>query len=265
MISEKTELLGKGLYKAIPDELTLHSIPTASELDYVGAEDLDRVMLESVIPNSIDEKFNPYDLLEIDYQWICRCLRLLSYGPYFTTNAIYCGDCGKISTGEYQVNLSSVDCVPLPEGFTNELKITKDEFIEFGEDIIIKLLTIGQVLTARKDKLFKDSDGETKTSLSRICYMISSIGNNNAITPIEVKHKIENEMISADFRILMHKVDEMTNYGLRIGGKTQCPKCKSFDASFFALVDDKFFRPTMGDLQRWGADRRSERKNQNIS
>ena len=32
-ISEKIELLGKGLYNGIPDELTLTSIPTASELE----------------------------------------------------------------------------------------------------------------------------------------------------------------------------------------------------------------------------------------
>ena len=40
-ISEKIELLGKGLYDDIPDQLTLKNIPTASELDYVGAEDFD--------------------------------------------------------------------------------------------------------------------------------------------------------------------------------------------------------------------------------
>ena len=32
-ISEKITLLGKGLYKDIPDVLTLKAIPTASELD----------------------------------------------------------------------------------------------------------------------------------------------------------------------------------------------------------------------------------------
>ena len=44
MMSEKIELLGKGLYTDIPDELTLTSIPTASELDYVGSEDLEATM-----------------------------------------------------------------------------------------------------------------------------------------------------------------------------------------------------------------------------
>ena len=38
-----------------------------------------------------------------------------------------------------------------------------------------------------------------------------------------------------------------------------CPKCKSKNASFIALVDDRFFRPTMGDLRAWKADRATEK------
>ena len=92
MISEKIELLGKGLYKDIPDVLTLHNIPTASELDYVGNEDFDKTMLENILPSAVEEKINFYDLLELDYQWICRCLRILNYGPYYTTNTIFCNE-----------------------------------------------------------------------------------------------------------------------------------------------------------------------------
>ena len=43
-VSEQIELLGKGLYckskSNIPDVLTIKSIPTVSELDYVGSEGL---------------------------------------------------------------------------------------------------------------------------------------------------------------------------------------------------------------------------------
>lgn len=42
-VSEKIQLLGKGMYKDIPDELTLNAIPTSAELDYVGGEDFFRV------------------------------------------------------------------------------------------------------------------------------------------------------------------------------------------------------------------------------
>ena len=45
MMSEKVELLGKGLYNDIPDQLTLKAIPTVSELDYVGSEDFEETML----------------------------------------------------------------------------------------------------------------------------------------------------------------------------------------------------------------------------
>ena len=42
MLSEKTALLSKGLYSGIPDVITLKSIPTSSELEFVGSEDFDK-------------------------------------------------------------------------------------------------------------------------------------------------------------------------------------------------------------------------------
>ena len=67
-ISEKIQLLGKGLYQNIPDELTISNIPTASELDYVGSEDFDTTMLDKILPQAVEENINFRDLLEIDYQ-----------------------------------------------------------------------------------------------------------------------------------------------------------------------------------------------------
>ena len=54
-LSEKVQLLGAGLYKDIPDEITILSIPTASELDYVGGEDFDSTMLDKIFPKAIEE------------------------------------------------------------------------------------------------------------------------------------------------------------------------------------------------------------------
>ena len=99
-ISETIELLGKGCYKNnIPDTITLTSIPTASELDYVGSEDFEQVMLDNILPKAVKEDIPFRELLEIDFQWICRCLRILNYGPYHTTNAILCDQCGQTSFG----------------------------------------------------------------------------------------------------------------------------------------------------------------------
>ena len=143
MLSEKIELLGKGLYKDIPGELTLTSIPTISELDYVGSEDFEATMLDKILPEAVEEEgINFRDLLEIDFAWLCRCLRILNYGPYHTTNAIFCNNCKKTHYGEYQVDLRSIECKALPEGFKNELKIPKESFLDFDGDITVKLLTI---------------------------------------------------------------------------------------------------------------------------
>ena len=49
-VSEKVRLLGKGLYKTFPDEITIKTMPTVSELDYVASEDFDNVMLTKILP-----------------------------------------------------------------------------------------------------------------------------------------------------------------------------------------------------------------------
>lgn len=262
-ISEKIELLGKGLYKDIPDTLTLTSIPTASELDYVGGEDFDRTMLENILPNAIKEDIDCKQLLEIDYQWICRCLRILNYGPIHTTNAIYCEKCGS-NYGEYRVNLETIECKPLPEGFINDLVIKKEEFIDFDGDIHVKLPTIQQMLNAEKDKAFKLKDGRVNKNLARLCYTITSIKGKKNLTPVEIKMLISNELSPADYIILKDKVMEVCDYGLRAGGTAQCPKCGSKDAAFIAIMDDRFFRPTVGDLREW-KHIRSERADKNVS
>lgn len=262
MISEKIELLGKGLYTNIPDVLTLNSIPSASELESVGSEDFDKVMLDTILPSVIEEDINCYDLLDIDYNWVCRALRILSYGPYHTTNALHCTHCGT-SFGEYQVDLNTVNCIPLPNGFKNEIVIPKEDFIDFDGDIKLHLLTIRRVLEAYKDKAFVKTDGKLDRELARLCYMITSIGNSSNLSPIEIQLMIKNKLSGADYKMLKYVANEKTNFGLRAGGTATCPRCHG-EASYLALMDDKFFRPAVGDLRKWKLDRNTGR-NENIS
>ena len=258
-ISEKIELLGKGLYGGeIPDILTLKSIPTASELDYVGGEDFITTMLDNIFPKAIEEKCNFHQLLEIDFHWICRALRILNYGPYYTTNAIFCPECDAVSRGEYQVDLRTIGVKTLPDDFDNNIKISKDEFIDFNGDIILKLPTIQDMVNSSKDKLFVMPNGDRNNDLARMCYMIKSFRGETNLTPADIKFKIQNNLIDADFKILSQVVNDMADYGLRAGGTTVCPKCGSGEAAFIALVDDRFFRPTLGNLRAWKADKCAE-------
>lgn len=253
-LTEKIQLLGHGLYEDIPDELTLKSIPTGSELDYVGAEDFDEVMLTKILPQCIEENINPKNLLEIDYQWILRALRILNYGPYVTVGAIFCEHCETTSHGEYMVNLESVPCVPLPEGFRNQIIISKDEFLDFKQDIEIHMPTIQEILNSHKDKQFQDAFGKTNRGFARLCYMIKKIGG-QPLDPVAVRIKLQKEMSSADYLILKDLANNLTNYGLRSGGRTTCPKCKAKDAGFITFIDERFFRPTVDVLRRWREDK----------
>ena len=263
-ISEKIELLGKGLYESIPDVLTLKAIPTASELDFVGSEDFEQTMLDKILPQAVEEKIDFRQLLEIDFHWLCRCLRILNYGPYHTTNAIFCSDCGATTYGEFIVNLETIECKALPEGFVNDIIVRKEEFIDFDGDVHLKLPTIQQMLNSEKDKAFQFADGRSNAELARLCYMVSSIRGKKDMTPLEIKMKIQNEFSSADYIILKSRVRELADYGLRAAGTAQCPKCASKEAAFLALMDDRFFRPTLGDLRKWKDDR-SSRASKDVS
>ncbi len=253
-VSEKIQLLGKGMYKDIPDELTLNAIPTSAELDYVGGDDFDKTMIEKIFPQAITEDINFSELLQVDYQWICRCLRILNYGPYHTTNNIMCSACGEVSSGEYQVDLRTVNCVPIPAGTKNEFQLTKESFIDFDGEITFKMLTMKELFASQQDKTFANKDGSINKQLSRICYMIKSFKGKTGMLPLEVKTLINKNLSPADFVILRNKMDEMTDFGLRAGGTCTCPKCGNTTAAYLALVDERFFRPTVGDLYAWRDD-----------
>lgn len=259
-VTEKVELLGKGLYPDIPNELTMKAMPTISELDYVGSEDFEATMLDKILPSAIEEKVNFRQLLEIDFQWLCRCLRIMNFGPYFTTNTIFCDKCGKTAYGEYSVDLRTVSCKPLPEGFKNDIVISKEEFMDYKGDIHFHLPTIQDTINAYKDKAFQTAAGKVNRELARMCYMISSMKSSNNMNAIQVKLAIENDLSPADYYILKQKIEELCDYGLRAGGTVKCPKCGSEGAAYIALVDDRYFRPTLGDLRNWKHDR-SKRTN----
>lgn len=255
-LTEQIELLGKNMYNGeIPNMLTLQAIPTVSELEYISAEDFDTTMLTKILPQAIKENIDTTKLLEVDYQWILRCLRILNYGPYFTTNTLFCGHCGKVHYGEYQVNLTSVGCKPIPDNFTGHVTLTEDEFLDYNGTVSIKLLTMSAVLNAYKDTVFKTSSGKQDKTLARMCYMITQANNTTNLTPLEAKLFIENELSSADYMILKERVSELTDYGLRGGGTCTCPVCGGGEASFIAMTDDRYFRPTLGDLREWKRNR----------
>lgn len=258
MLTEQIELLGKGLYGkvGIPDVLTLKSIPTVTELDYVGSEDFDQTMINKILPESIEEKIDFGQLLAIDYYWICRGLRLLSYGPYYTTNVILCADCLQNTHGEIRVDLRTVGCRVPPPGFTNEVVLDSSEFLDFKKNLTISLLTINEQLTKDKDKLFEDKQKQVMNqSFANVCYQIKKV-DGQPVTPMDNESMIRKEMSPGDYRILKELVHEKLNYGLQAGGRTTCPKCGSSNAAFMALVDDRFFRPSVGDLRKWKADRK---------
>lgn len=257
--TEKVVLLGKGLYKDIPDELTINPLPTISELDMVGAEDFDDIMIKKILPQVVVERIDPSNLLEIDYYWLLRCLRFLSFGYYVTVGAIFCEDCGSTSRGEYQVDLRTVECRPLPPGFENSITISKDEFIDFNKDIEIHLPTIQEKINSRKDKQFQDAMGRVNRNLANICYKITSIDGKKQ-DPVSTRLLIQSEMSRADYEILIARSNELDQYGLRSGGKCKCPACGSDNGAFITFIDESFFRPDLASLRRWKYDRDQERE-----
>ena len=259
MLAESVVLLGQGLYKTIPDEIKLNAVPTASELEYVGSEDFDSTMVRNILPKVVEDsgKMDFTELLEIDYDWICRCLRLKSYGPYVHVNRIFCPDCNDVHEGDYQVDLRNVGINPLPKDFVDKITIKADEFIGVKDDLVLTLLTVKDKLAMAKDKMFDRPDGSKNVMLARICYMTKQIGQKQNLTPIDVRTHINKNFSAADYEILKDLVGEADNYGIRMMGNVVCPVCKSNDAYFVALRSDKFFRPTVGDVRAYKSAIRS--------
>lgn len=259
MLSETVVLLGQGMYQTIPDKIKINALPTSSELEYVGSEDFDSTMVKSILPKIVEDSegmdFN--ELLEIDYEWICRCIRMKTYGPYFTVNRIYCPECNKSHEGQYKVDLRCVGINALPKNFVNRMVISHDEFIDVKDDIVVQLMTIRDHLAMENDKLFMRANGTRNITLARICYMIKQIGNNEHMTPVDVRTYILKNFSAADYEILKSLVGECDNYGLQITGQVTCPVCGSKDGYFIALRQDKFFRPTVGDIREFKSAIRS--------
>lgn len=256
-ITEKVALLGASIYDSnVPKEITLSPMPTKLEMNYVAGEDFEETMLKTVLPQCIEEQFDLDKLLEIDFQWIVRCLRIISYGPHQEVNTIFCDACGKVNRGSYLVNLENIGCLPLPEGFVNTITIPESEFIEFSGDIKIELPTIRKMITAYKDQAFKDIAGNANKELARICYMISEYKGQKNLSPLEIKVKLEQEMGPADYMILSQAVTDLSDYGLRAGGSCMCPSCGSPKGAFLSLVDDRFLRPSIRALRKWRDDKR---------
>lgn len=259
MLSEKVVLIAQDAYSTIPNELNVNAVPTATELEYVGAEDFDKAMVNDVLPKVVDdsEGMDFSELYDFDYDWLCRCLRLKSYGPYFTTNRIFCPDCNDVHRGEYQVDLRSVPITPMPKGFVNDLTIDADEFIECKDRIYFKLLTVKDKMHIDQDTMFDRSDGTKNLSLARLCYQIKSIGNQKDMTPLDVRQYITKKMSAADYEILKDCVAKLTNFGMHVMGYTACPVCGSKNAYYIALQQDKFFRPSVGDIKQYKSAIRS--------
>lgn len=238
-ISERIQLLAK--YDNIPSEISVSSIQTDDELRYVGDESYISLMLDTLFPKVIAEKFDFRTLLEIDFHWICRCLRILSFGPIHTTNSIFCDLCHNTSYGEYKVNLNSVRCIPVPQDNPTLMKLHHVEFIDFDQDVFFKLLTIGDVYNLSKDEMFMRKDGRVDTILGKMCYMIRRVGDRDDLEPKQVLSILKDEINSADYHILRGYINSMVDYGLRSGGTAQCPKCGSQEAAFIALPDDRYY------------------------
>lgn len=258
-IKEKLELIGTPWYRGtgqdIPSTITLTELPTASELDYVSAEDFHNVMVNDILPQSIEEGVNPKSFLESDYYWVLRALRMMNYGPYIDVRRIFCLDCGEITDGAFQCDIRTVESKPMPKDVTSRLTIKADEFLDFDKDIELKLLTIQDVQNYEKDKQFKDASGETDGMFARLCYSIKSIGGVPS-DPVVSRNTIQSEMSPADYRILRDLSRDLTDFGLRSAGRCQCPNCRSNNAQFFCLVDEQFFRPSLDNLRGWGVDRK---------
>lgn len=235
-ISERVELLST--YTDIPHVLTLSAMSTELELELVSNEDYNATMLDIIFPKLVQGDINFRHLLEIDYQWLCRCLRILSYGSEVTIRSIICDECGSTSQGEYKIDIRLVECKPLPQGFVNNFIIQPESFLDESIGYVSFHLPTVDEYTKITDSL---REFDSNPMFSRICHVIDSIGNVRFDSPEAVKLFIQDNISAADYQVLCSTVMRMSDYGLKSYGDIVCPKCKKPGAKFLALADDIYF------------------------
>jgi hypothetical protein len=274
MNEELTLLSPPHLYpEGFPRHFTIKTITAELRLETIGAENLDQFLIDEVFPKCVipvDGSVCDYkSLLLIDYHWICRALRIVSYGAIHFVSVVLCTDVGENKfgckgsdvegriIGDHRVSLSNIGFRQPPADCPKTLEIkAADVFVDWKWDLSVRFPRVGDMLHARKDSTFrviaaKKAKGEGNIDawddpIVQFAYSITHCNNK----PVEDRRELYTglaAMSDLDFDGLVTEYNNtFGNYGIEMSGTLSCPKCGK-EARFYAPVEERFLRPTVRD------------------
>jgi len=275
MSEELTLLSPPGLYpEGYPRSFTIKSLTAGLRLETIGAENLDKFLVEEVFPKCVlpaDGSVCDYKKLTIiDYHWVCRALRIVSHGAIHYVGAVICtnfcsgsDERGRVF-GDHRVSLSKIGFRQPPPDCPSTLTIKASEnFVNYKWDLELRFLRVGDMLHARKDPTFrsitaKKTKGEENSDpwedpIIQLCYAVTKC-NGKAVEDRRDLYSSLSEMTDLDFDGLITEYNaNFGKYGIELSGITTCPKCGK-EARFFAPLEERFLRPSIREKKEWRAE-----------
>lgn len=239
-------------YENIPPTVTLSSYTTGMEQLRVSSDNLNKVMINSILPQVIEPKIPITELYEPDFFLLLRHLRILTWGPFYTTGAWYCQDCinddglkGKLVFKDKQINLAEIPVIrpDKDDELKTKITLTPDDFIFLDA-------TVNMHLNKCKDILLYDIKlPKDRQDLVPIAASISHVSGLDFVDIREVVDWLYN-LSPADSDIIKFAYKDAFNIGLSSKYNFTCPECGG-RALCSVPVNDAYFRPSRSDLQAW--------------
>ncbi|AWD93026.1 baseplate hub subunit [Bacillus phage vB_BceM-HSE3] len=236
---ENFDLPSKGLLYTpednIPATVGLRPMTTKEEKMLFGSPS--NKVLNEVIAECLDQKFDLSKLLLPDQFFLMIMLRVVSYGSDYTVKA-ECPSCGK--THEYTVDLSDLHIYELDEDFEEPFELTLPK----SKDVLSVRLLRGKDIedvdkeTRRFERRFKESKGDM-SYIYRMMKYITEV-NGELISGGKLQGYVEN-MVGMDSAYLADKVNSV-ELGIDTLILEDCKGCGE-ELEFDLPMTPEFFRP----------------------
>ena len=252
-MNEEHEFLYDYSEFGIPKSIIISSYTSRMEKLRNSSDDLHQAMIKHILPQVIEPKIDVKKLYEPDYYLVLRHLRILTWGPFWTSRAWVCSDCVNEdgSKGKFyqdkptQINLGDI-AVLRPE--TNEelktsVVVKPDDFIGLDCEVKLHLNRCQDMLFFSAKVLKGDED------FRALAASISSVSGQDFVDISEAAEWLGN-LSAADEEILEEKYHDAFNVGLQKTVEFKCPVCGG-KAHAYVPINDYYFRPTKENLKEW--------------
>lgn len=252
LMNEEHEFLYDYSDVGIPQTVTLSSYTSRMEKLRLSSDNLHQAMIKHILPQVIEPKIDVGKLYEPDYYLLLRHLRLITWGPFWTSQSWVCTNCkneggtlGKFYNEPHQIDLNTVGVLRPDEG-----EVLKTSFVIKPNEFYLTNGEVKMHLNRCKDMLFYSAKvGKGDEEFRSLAAAISSVSDMDFVDISEAAEWLGG-LPAVDEQIIETRYKEEFNVGLQSRVEFTCPKCGG-RAWAYVPINDYYFRPTKEDLKEW--------------